>query len=261
MNKKILVVFALAILVAASLLVLMEFAPTSNETFEVSQIIDGDTIRLSTGERVRLIGINTPEKDQPYYLEATQKLSQLIGNDRVTLKKDVTDKDQYGRLLRYVYVNETFVNLEMVKQGYAISYSFPPNTKYLDEFEEGEQEARNSQIGIWTPSPFTLTVSSMHADAEGDDSANLNDEYVVFVNDGNSTIIMTSWTVQDEAHNFFVFPDFSFVNGSTLTLYTGSGMDTITQLFWGNDKPIWNNDGDSLYLRDAEGLLVTYYSY
>ncbi len=261
MNKKILVVFALAILVAGSLLVFMEFAPTSNETFEVSQIIDGDTIRLSTGEKVRLIGINSPERDQPYYAEATQKLSELIGDNQVTLKKDVTDKDQYGRLLRYIYVNDSFVNLEMVKQGYAISYPFPPNTKHVDEFEDAEEEARNSQIGIWAPSPFTLTVSSMHADAEGDDSANLNDEYVVFENDGNSTIIMTSWTVQDEANNFYIFPELDFTNGSTLTLFTGSGTDTATQLYWGNDKPIWNNDGDSLYLRDADGLLVTYYSY
>jgi micrococcal nuclease len=261
MNKKILVVFALAILVAGSLLVLMEFAPSSKETFEVSQIIDGDTIRLSTGEKVRLIGINTPERDQPYYAEATQKLSELIGDNQVTLEKDVTDKDQYGRLLRYIYVNETFVNLEMVKHGYAISYSFPPNTKHLSEFEAAEEEARNAGIGIWTQSSFTLTVSQLHADAEGDDSVNLNDEYVLFENNGNSTIIMTSWTVQDEAHNFYVFPEFGFANGSTLTLYTGSGTDTTTQLYWGNDKPIWNNDGDSLYLRDAEGLLVTYYSY
>lgn len=255
------VIFVLAILMVGLFFILKELAPTSNGTFEVSQIIDGDTIRLSTGEKVRLIGINTPERDQPYYSEATEKLSQLIGNKRVTLKKDVTNKDQYGRLLRYVYVNETFVNLEMVRQGYAISYSYPPNTKHLDEFEAAEQEARDTQIGIWTPSTFTLSVSELHFDAEGDDTENLNDEYVVFENGGNASLNMTGWTVQDEANNFYVFPAFILGNASSVTLHIGSGVDTATQLYWGNDRPIWNNDGDSLYLRDAEGFLVAYYNY
>lgn len=261
MDKKILVLIIFALIAVAALLTYQEFIPSSMDSYEVSQIIDGDTIRLSTGEKVRLIGINAPERDQPYYDAATQKLIELIGDNRITLKKDVTDKDQYGRLLRYVYANEKFVNLEMVKQGYAISYPFPPNTKYLDKFEVAQEEARNSQIGIWALSPFTLTVSSLHADAEGDDSANLNDEYVIFENIGNSPLNMTYWTVQDEANNFYIFSTFFLENESSVTLYTGSGIDTATKLYWESPDPIWNNDGDSLFLRDAEGLLVTYYSY
>lgn len=261
MDKKILVVIVLFILIAGVYLIFKEFTPSSNGIFEVSQIIDGDTIRLSTGEKVRLIGINAPERDQPYYDAATQKLIELIGDNRITLKKDVTDKDQYGRLLRYVYANDTFLNLEMVKQGYAISYPFPPNTKHLDNFEVAQEEARNSQIGIWTPSPFTLTVSSLHADAEGDDSVNLNDEYVIFENIGNSPLNLTLWTVQDEANNFYIFSTFLLENGHGVTLYSGAGTDTTTKVYWESSKPIWNNDGDSLYLRDAAGFLVTYYSY
>jgi micrococcal nuclease len=261
MDKKILVLIIFALIAVAVFLVYREFTPSSRDSYDVSQIIDGDTIRLSTGEKVRLIGINAPERDQPYYNAATQKLTELIGNNQVTLEKDVTDKDQYGRLLRYVHVNDAFMNLEMVKQGYAISYSFPPNTKHLDEFVEVEEDARNSQIGIWTPSPFTLTVSSIHADAEGDDSENLNDEYIIFENVGDSTLNMTYWTVQDEANNFYVFSTFFLGNNYSVTLYTGSGTDTSTKVYWESSKPIWNNDGDSLYLRDAEGLLVTYYSY
>jgi micrococcal nuclease len=261
MDKRILVIIVPLILIAGTYLLLKELSPSSNGTYEVSQIIDGDTIRVSTGEKVRLIGINAPERDQPFYDAATQKLFELIGNNQVTLEKDVTDKDQYGRLLRYIFIDDTFVNLEMVKQGYAISYSYPPNTKHLDDFEDGEHEARNSQIGIWTPSPFTLNVSHMHADAEGDDSENLNDEYVVFENVGDSTLNMTGWTVQDEANNFYVFSTFFLGNNSSVTLYTGSGTDTSTKVYWESSKPIWNNDGDSLYLRDIQGLLVTYYSY
>ncbi|MEE9150950.1 MAG: lamin tail domain-containing protein [Thermoplasmata archaeon] len=261
MSKKILVLVAVALLLAALFLVLRELALPSDETFEVSQIIDGDTFRLSTGEKVRLIGINTPETGQPFYTDATEKISQLIGNNRVALEKDVKDKDQYGRLLRYVYVGSTFVNLEIVRGGFAISYSLLPNVKYLDDFEDAEQEARIAQVGIWTPSNFSIGIPSFHPDAEGDDNGNLNDEYVVFENVGLSSINMTGWTVQDEANNFYVFTTFFLVNSSSVTLYTGSGTDTLTQVYWGSSKPIWNNDGDTLYLRDSHGYLVTFVSY
>lgn len=251
MSKKIFILIVGALLVIGALFALRELTTDSKETFEVTQIIDGDTIKISTGEKVRLIGINTPEKGQPYYEEATNKLRELIGNNSVTLKKDVENKDQYGRLLRYVYVGDTFVNEEMVRRGYAIAYHFPPNVKYSEELESAEEEAKNKQIGIWTPSTFTLEVSYLDAD----------DECVVFENNGDSSIDITDWTVQDEANNFYIFPTFSLLNGSSVTLHTGSGSDSSTELYWGSTNPIWNNDGDTLYLRDAEGLLVTYYSY
>ena len=261
MGEKIFVVFVFALMLVGLLLVLKEFEPSSKEIYQVTQIIDGDTIKLSNGERVRLIGINTPETDQPYYSEATEKLKELIGDSPVTLKKDVEDKDQYGRLLRYVYVNETFVNLKMVRQGYAVAYHIPPNTKYSDELEVAEQEAITANIGMWTRSNFSVRVSFMHADAEGDDSDNLNDEYVVFENNGTSPLNITEWSVQDKANNFYTFPTFSLVNGSSVTLYSGLGTDTTAQLFWGSTKPIWNNEGDTLYLRDAEGYYVSHFSY
>ncbi len=261
MSKKIFVIVICALLMVGIFLILKELATTSNDTFEVSRIIDGDTIKLSTGEKVRLIGINAPEIGQFYAAEATNKLSQLIGNNSVTLEKDVDNKDQYGRLLRYIYVGEIPVNLEMVGQGYATAYHFQPNVKYSEEFEAAEQEARNAQIGIWTPSSFTIEISDMHADAQGDDNDNLNDEYVIFENNDGLSLVMTGWTILDEANNFYDFPNFLLANGSSVTLYTGSGPDTTTQLYWGSTKPIWNNGGDTLYLRDAEGYLVTYYTY
>jgi micrococcal nuclease len=261
MIKRILIIVVCAALVIGTLLYLRFFPSQSDETYEVSQIIDGDTIKLSNGERVRLIGINTPETGQPYYTEATEKLTDLIGNNSVTLEKDTQDKDQYERLLRYVYVGGTHVNLEMVREGYAIAYYFPPNTKYSDDFEDAEQEARTSQLGIWLPSEFNLSVIQIHFDADGDDSLNLNDEYVIFENDGTAPIDMTDWMTLDEANNLYIFPTFVLGNGSTITLYTGQGIDNSTEVYWGNDNPIWNNDGDSLFLRDAEGYLVTYSSY
>ena len=85
-----------------------------NLNIYVSTVIDGDTIRISTGERVRFICIDTPEKGEYYYTEATNYLKGLILNEEITLVKDVSEIDRYGRLLRYIYLRDTFINYELV---------------------------------------------------------------------------------------------------------------------------------------------------
>jgi micrococcal nuclease len=260
MIKQVVIILVLGALVIGAYLALTT-EPLSDDEFEVEDVIDGDTIRLESGDKVRLIGINTPETGQPFYEEATLKLKELIGEDPVILKKDVEDKDQYGRLLRYVYVNDTFVNLEIVRAGLANSYEFEPNVKHSSEFEAAEQEARNAERGLWTPSPFTLTVSQFNYDAEGNDNENLNGEYIIFENGGNSSLNLMNWMLLDEANNDYVFENFILGNSSSFTFYTGSGTDSETELYWGSEKSIWNNGGDTLYLRDSQGFLVVYYSY
>ncbi|MDD3819484.1 MAG: thermonuclease family protein, partial [Actinomycetota bacterium] len=85
----------------------------------VKEVIDGDTIILSDGRRVRLIGINTPEHGMYFYEEAKEALEMIVLGKKVFLEKDVSEKDQYGRLLRYVYTGDLSVNMEMVKRGFA----------------------------------------------------------------------------------------------------------------------------------------------
>jgi len=235
----------------------------------VSKVIDGDTIKLQNGERVRLLGINTPEKGQPYYEEATNRLKELIEGKTITLEKDIEDKDQYGRLLRHIYIDDTFVNLEMVREGYANVYVIHPNVKYSSKFENAEEEAKNAKRGIWQPSEGGLSkcigILYFHWNAEGNDCYNLNDEYVTFKNTCPQSIDMTSWAVKDEANHIYTFPDFNLAGDATVTLYTGAGIDTTAELYWDSSghtcNAIWNNDGDTLYLRDISGSLVISYSY
>ncbi len=115
----------------------------------VTRIVDGDTFYFEN-KRVRLIGIDTPESYQECYKEATEKLKELILNRRVVLEKDILEADEYDRLLRYVYVNKTFVNLEMVKSGYAYSNEIEPDTKYSKQFEDAENFAMENKFGcLW----------------------------------------------------------------------------------------------------------------
>ena len=141
----------LAIALALVLILLATGCNSVNENAVlVTRIIDGDTIEIEGGYRVRYIGIDTPEKDEHYYWEALRANRDLVEGKKIRLEKDVEDKDEYDRLLRYVWVDNTMVNAELVKSGHAYSYSYPPNTKYQTYFLQLEQEAREYKRVLWS---------------------------------------------------------------------------------------------------------------
>ncbi len=122
------------------------------DTARVTRVIDGDTITIEGGYRVRYIGIDTPEmhpEPVAYGMEAWQANRELVEGKIVHLERDVSGTDKYGRLLRYVYVGDVFVNAELVRQGLAEAKAYPPDTKYQDYLEERETEARQARRGIW----------------------------------------------------------------------------------------------------------------
>ncbi len=120
------------------------------------KVIDGDTIVLDGNEIVRLIGIDTPETKEPrkpvqhYGTEAYEFMKRLVEGKKVRLAYDLKEKDKYGRTLAYVYLEDgTFLNAEVVKQGYGFVYRYFP-FKYFDEFKQYEREARENEIGLWS---------------------------------------------------------------------------------------------------------------
>ena len=122
------------------------------ETAKVTQVIDGDTIIIEGGYRVRYIGIDTPEirpRLEAHGIEAWQANRQLVEGKEVRLERDVSETDKYGRLLRYVYVDDIFVNAELVRQGLARAKAYPPDIKYQDYLEQMETEAKLAGRGIW----------------------------------------------------------------------------------------------------------------
>jgi micrococcal nuclease len=128
---------------------------TDSNLVKVVRAVDGDTIEIEGGDKVRYIGIDTPETVDPrkpvqcFGVEASKKNKELVEGKTVRLEKDITDKDKYNRLLRYVYIGDVFVNLELVKQGFAYSYSYPPDIKYQDQFVKAQQEAQEAKRGLW----------------------------------------------------------------------------------------------------------------
>ena len=121
-------------------------------TARVIEVVDGDTVVIESGQRVRYIGIDTPELGppaEPFAIEAWQANRVLVGGKVVRLEKDTTETDRYGRLLRYVYVDGTFVNAELVRQGLARARDYPPDTRHQDFLNEMEDEARQASRGVW----------------------------------------------------------------------------------------------------------------
>jgi endonuclease YncB( thermonuclease family) len=227
----------------------------------VKEVLDGDTVVLSDDRRVRLIGINTPERGMYFFDEAREVLEVMVLDKEVILERDVSEEDIYGRLLRYVFVGELFVNLEMVERGFANVYTCPPDVKYTEKFLDAERAARSNDLGLWQESKIDLVKIDLKYDAAGDDSLNLNDEYIVIRNTGDDPVNICSWTVKDSATNIYEFGSYILKSDSAVCLFSGSGRDGEGRFYWGSPKPVWNNDHDTLYLRDREGLLIEIYDY
>jgi micrococcal nuclease len=137
------------------------------EIFLVTRVVDGDTIEIEGGKRVRYIGIDTPETVDPnrpvgcFGKEASNKNSELVLNKKVKLIKDVSETDKYGRLLRYVYVENTFVNDYLVSEGYAKASTYAPDVKFSEQFVNSERKAREEKKGLWSDTCEIKTQSSI----------------------------------------------------------------------------------------------------
>jgi micrococcal nuclease len=151
---------------------------TVRETALVVGVIDGDTIDVQLNDqvfRVRYIGINTPERDEAFYNQATAYNQQLVFNKTVTLVKDKSEIDQFDRLLRYVIVGDTFVNHDLVNEGYAIASAYPPDTACATSFESAQRDAQTGKVGLWMPTAAPVLPSP--SVSGGGDGGNCDPSY------------------------------------------------------------------------------------
>jgi micrococcal nuclease len=244
--------------------------PGDAETFRVKEVVDGDTIVLEDDTKVRYIGLNTPERGRPFYEEATEANGKLVEDQKVRLEFDTVEIDRYGRMLAYVFVEdstgspqgETFVNLELLRQGYANVFTVPPNVKHEELFREAEREAREAGRGLWATRETGVKIADIQADAPGNDSENPNGEWVEIVNEGSAAVNLEGYSLKDAANHIYTFPAFTLQPGAMVRLYSGRGQDDASSLYWGLvGEAVWNNGGDSAFLRDSEGNLVDDYTY
>jgi endonuclease YncB( thermonuclease family) len=227
----------------------------------VARVIDGDTILLEDGRKVRYAGINAPEEGEPYFREATQANNLLVGGKEVRLEFGRSKKEKYGRVLAYVYEGKKFVQGELVKQGWVIVTRTQSLPRYREILQEYQEEAKAAGRGLWAKGEHrgTLIVLEVHPREAGRKSP--NDEYVVFKNVGATALDLTGWSISDEMNQSYLAPQFILDPGKTFTLYTGSGKNSAEALYWGRRKVVWNRGGDTVIVKDSTGHYIVSYTY
>jgi micrococcal nuclease len=223
------------------------------EIFFVSRVIDGDTIELMGGEKVRLLGINAPEKNEFYYNESKQKLIELVQEKQIELIYGETKTDKYGRILAFVLIDEMNVNLMLVRLGLATTYMLE-GIPFKEKLIEEEFFARKNEIGLWNKSESNLIncLNLIELNAEK--------EFIELNNSCDYTIDLNGLIIKDAGRNKYVFNSFELDFNESIVLHSSKGIDLNNSFYW-NAENIWNNDSDKLFIRDFNGGLILFYEY
>ncbi len=231
---------------------------------------DGDSMEVNIDgrvEEVRLLGINAPEGDECFGDEARDSLIDLLANHDLALVPDSADDvDQYGRLLRYVYVDGENVNGTMLAEGHAVTLQ--GDHRYSDEFVEIGSLAAEETRGMWAPDacgpapPFGATIIAVEHDPPGPDDERLNNEYVTISNEGTGQLNLSGWTLRDESsQNRYVFTGLDLKPGVSVTVRSGCGEDRPDTVYWCSERSIWSNGGDTVILQDRHGNAADRWTY
>ncbi|MBL1434023.1 thermonuclease family protein [Candidatus Wolfebacteria bacterium] len=144
-----------------------------NSIHAVTHVVDGDTFDIEGGARIRLLGVDTPERGECFYNESKDFLDDLIEDSHVRFEKDISGADRYGRLLRYVYVPsdspeeaDVFVQEVLVRGGYALNTSVAPDNRYRDLFSSAKEDARLNERGMWGACDITVDRSLRETDSK-----------------------------------------------------------------------------------------------
>lgn len=248
-------------------------------TAQVTSITDGDTFDASVdgvSETIRMLGINAPEMEECWGQEATVALTTLIDRQSVLLVAGDEDRDSFGRLLRYVYLETNddplFINSLMVEDGNAIALQDGSSESTV--MKAYEARAFQSGYGMWATFACgdregvaadrpVIRVEDLEFDPPGPDAESLGDEYITIVNEGYDSVPIGGWTLRDESSsNRFVF-DGSLVlaPGESVTVATGCDGGPSGAIHWCASQAVWSNGGDTAIILDTLGNAVVWYTY
>jgi len=244
----------------------------------VTRVIDGDTIEVDiagTIYKVRYIGIDAPEltDERAEFCDLAQKATrynrQLVEGKTVRLEKDVSDVDKYERLLRYVYVDDTLVNAELVREGLAWVKVYEPDIKYQDTLDKAETEARRDEIGLWATSAILplIIVEGVKITCifyDGLVPYVESDEYVEITNLGDQLRELTGCVLKDISDGYpsFTFPSYFLAPDKSIRVYTNEYHPEWGGFSFEYSRAIWNNsEPDVAVLYDNQGEEVSRRSY
>jgi endonuclease YncB( thermonuclease family) len=237
--------YAFLISLLITLLIIFNFyffkSAEKTSTTLIERVIDGDTLETSSGI-IRLVNINTPEKNEIGYQEAKDYLVPLLNK---TVEIEVLGTDKYKRTLAKIFTPD-YVNLEIVKLG--LGKTFLVQEDELKLFKEAEEHAIQNSLGLWQKSESYGCFTSQ---------VNFKNE-IVHLENSCPNINVKDWIMSDESRKRYKFSD---VLLGRINIHTFQGEDNSTDFYWNLKQDVWNNDRDTLYLVDSEGKIVHYNSY
>ena len=246
---------------------LVLFAPASAGEFaRVKQVYDGDTIRLEDGRKVRYLGVNTPEFQEPFYLKAKRFNESLVLGREIRLEVDQERADTYGRLLAYVYVADQMVNAALVQQGLAHAFFIGPNRKHNAQFVRLQNEAKQHRLGIWSvrARPRDLKITNVHLPDQANPEPHA--PYVRIANLNNEAIRLAGYVLSNEGGQRYVFPDVTVDPGYTVIVVSVPGTNGIDErdqlvVHWPGQGAVWEPREDTAFLLDPAGAVVDTFHY
>jgi endonuclease YncB( thermonuclease family) len=232
----------------------------------VTSVYDGDTFTLATGDKIRLKWVNTPEMkpEEPYAREAKEFTERFILDESVKLLLDGPNpRDSYGRVLAGIIGPRGNLTEELLRNGYGHLFIIPPDPLDATPLIAAQEEARANRRGIWSTEGFqgAMHITSFHANASGDDTQNVNGEYMRICNVSSAPVDVAGWRLVDRSGASHVFPSVVIPPGHTVKVMSGKGLtqpDPIRQLeiYLGSDIPLWNNELEEVHLYDPQGNRV-----
>ena len=232
---------------------LNEFFSNSDEV-HIDRVIDGDTV-VSEEQKIRLLGINTPERDEQYYEQAKKFLEDKILNKSVKLVYGRNKKDRYGRTLAYVFLNGKNMNKELVEEGLANIYFPSGKDIYYKDFLDAWKKCitLNKNLCKKSQEICARCIKLKNLDYKN--------EEIYLKNTCNFECDLTNWTIKDEGRKKFKFGNFILNPNKEILIKTGKQNNVSGIIFWGKYDSVWTDTGDTLFLRDNENDLVLWYSY
>ncbi|MGH7164214.1 MAG: thermonuclease family protein [Nitrospiraceae bacterium] len=239
---------------------------TAGEVARVAKVFDGDTVLLADGRKVRYLGINTPEYQEPFYLKAKRVNEKLVLGKEVRLEFDEERADGHERLLAYVYAGDQFVNARLVEAGLAHAFFVGPSLKCNDLLLRLQAEAKQRKVGMWSSRARAkdLKITSVHPldPAEPD----LYAPYVRITNLSEGAIRLAGYALSNEEGRRYVFPDVSVEPGCTVIVAGKEGPDGVDHrgqlvVHWATQDSVWDPKEDTAFLFDPSGSLVDRFHY
>ncbi len=224
------------------------------ETAVVGRVIDGDTIVIDSGESVRLLGINAPERGEYYFDEATKFLEDMVLNKTIRLEYSGTKYDKYRRLLAYLYIGKENVNTELVENGFANVYILN-DRKNEGILRNAWKECVEKNIGICEKS---IDKCANCIELKRLDYTN---QEIIFYNRCSFSCDISDWEIRDEGRKKYVFQDSQIESSRQISIIVGNGTDTDSTLYWKDEDYVWTSAGDTLFLRDEKGKLILWENY